>query len=880
MALDRIKGITIEINGDTTKLTDSLKGVTRELNTTQASLRDVNKLLKLDPTNVTLLKQKQEDLTNSIKSTEERIKAEKQALEQMKNADGFDATSKQAKDLETQIAADEAQLKSFKKQMQEFGSVGTQQLAAVGEKLEDVGKKMSSAGDKMTKYVSAPIVGAGAAAIKVTADFDTTMSKVKAVSGATGEEFETLRTKARDMAETTVFSASETADALYYMAMAGWKPQQMLDGLAGVMNLAAASGEDLATVSDIVTDDLTAFGMTAEESGHFADVLAATVTSANTDVARLGETFKYAAPVAGAMGYTLEDVALASGLMANASIKGSMAGTTLRNIFTRMAKPTKEVQAAMDRLGISLSDDEGRMYSFREIIDQLRDQFGHINMPIEEFTAQVEMLDSQLEDGTLTENQYNDALEELTQQAYGAEGAEKARAAAQLAGLRGMSGLLAIVNASVEDYDKLAGSIYNCEGAAQDMSDIMVDNLGGQLKLLKSQLEELAISFGDTMMPTIREFVTILQDIVDDFNDMDEEQRKAIIQIGLTVAAIGPLLSIGGRLVAGIGSVLKIAPALVSAFKAIGVAISGATLPALGAVVAAIAPIGMAIAAAIAIIGSFIAIGVTLYENWDNVKAKVTRAWEDMEIAISQKIEKLVEGVTQLREKVAQRWSEMKQKISETWDNIKQKTSETWSNVKSSLTETWDNLKQKGSETWGNIKDTVSTKWGDIKQTLSTTFSSILSIAEEKLDTLKNKFTTIFDNVKQTVQYAIDYIRGILNFEWHLPHLALPHFYIGGQFSLNPPSVPYIGVDWYRKAMQDGVLFTSPTVLATPSGMKGFGDAGAEIVLGLDRLRQLVGRGQTTINVYGAAGQSEEALAEIIMQKLTLMEQRTAAGAL
>lgn len=325
---------------------------------------------------------------------------------------------------------------------------------------------------------TATAIGAiGAASVKVGSDFEASMSKVAAISGATGDDLKALTDKAKEMGATTKFSASESADALQYMAMAGWKTEDMLNGLEGIMNLAAASGEDLATTSDIVTDALTAFGLSAEDSTHFADVLAQASSNANTNVGMMGETFKYVAPVAGALGYTAEDTALAIGLMANFGIKASQAGTSLRSIMSRMAKPTKEVQGAMDKLGVSLTDSNGNMKSLNEVMGDLRNGFA------------------------------------------GLSEAEAAEMAAALGGQEAMSGLLAIVNASDDDFDKLSDAIYSCDGAAKRMADTMNDNLQGQITILKSGLEGLGISLYENMEAPLKEVVKEAQNMVQQLQD-------------------------------------------------------------------------------------------------------------------------------------------------------------------------------------------------------------------------------------------------------------------------------------------------------------------------------------------------------------------------
>lgn len=360
--------------------------------------------------------------------------------------------------------------------------------------------------------------GFGTAAVKSGMSFDSTMSKVAATVGWTTDElhdqtsiasaeFSELRKKALEMGATTQFSASEAADALTYMAMAGWKTDDMLGGIKGIMDLAAASGEDLASTSDIVTDALTAFGLSAGDSGHFADILAAASSNANTNVSMMGETFKYAAPVAGALGYTAEDTALAIGLMANSGIKASQAGTTLRGMLTRLAKPTKQSIVAMEELGISLDDGEGNMKSFKEIMDDLRSGFGELMIPQGEFSDRLSDLNGKLESGEIKQKAYDAEVERLIGLAYGAEGAEKAKYAAMLAGQESMSGLLAIVSAAPEDYEKLTQAIYECDGAAAQMAATMMDNLAGDMKYFESALESLQIAISDALTPTLREFV-------------------------------------------------------------------------------------------------------------------------------------------------------------------------------------------------------------------------------------------------------------------------------------------------------------------------------------------------------------------------------------
>ena len=449
MAANRIKGITIEIGGDTTKLQTALKGVNTQVKSTQQQLKDVEKLLKLDPGNTELLAQKHRLLGEAVAATKEKLETLKTAAEQANTALVNGEISKEQYDaLQREIIETENDLKKLEEQANQ-SATAMQKIAADGEKLKTMGDNVTEVGKKFLP-VTAGVTALGTAAVKTAADFDSAMSKVAAVSGATGEDFDKLKAKAREMGSKTKFSASEAAEAMNYMAMAGWKTEDMLSGIEGVMNLAAASGEDLATTSDIVTDALTAFGLSAQDSGHFADILAAASSNANTNVSMMGETFKYCAPIAGALGFTAEDTAQAIGLMANAGIKGSQAGTALRTIMNNLSGEVKICGSSIGEVTVATTNADGSMRDLSDILADCRTAFS------------------------------------------GLSESEKAAAAESLVGKNAMSGFLALMNAGEGDINKLSSAIENCDGCAADMAATMNDNLEGQLTILKSQLQELA----------------------------------------------------------------------------------------------------------------------------------------------------------------------------------------------------------------------------------------------------------------------------------------------------------------------------------------------------------------------------------------------------
>lgn len=589
-----IKGITIEIGGDTKKLVSALNDVNKKTSSLQSELKKVEKGLKLDPKNTELLSQKQMILKDAIAATTTKLDALKQAQDKVEKANKansnwenryaplkkqIDETTEKMNKLASQDAAMKKKLESgqinaeqYRAYQQELESVSqkhkslmqskrdlekqfedghisdaeyreyqrtvietenklkslqtelaetnnaflnvSNNLGKAGSVVSDLGEKTSRIGNALTVGVTMPLVGVATAAINVGNDFEEGMSKVAAISGATGDELEALTEKAKEMGAKTKFSATESASAFEYMAMAGWKTDDMLNGIEGIMNLAAASGEDLASVSDIVTDALTAFGLQASDSAHFADVLAKASSSSNTNVGLMGATFKYVAPIAGSMKYSIEDTAVAIGLMANSGIKGEQAGTALRSTLSRLVDPPKEAAAALEDLGISAVNADGSMKPLNEVMVMLREKF------------------------------------------KGLDDSQKASYASSIAGTEAMSGFLAIVSASDDDFNNLTEAINNADGTAQDMADTMQDNTKGAIVEMTGSLETAGITLQKSFAPHITNAAKKVTELSNKFSALPSKTQKNIVKFAALTAAIGPAVKCVGALEKGLGATI------------------------------------------------------------------------------------------------------------------------------------------------------------------------------------------------------------------------------------------------------------------------------------------------------------------------------------
>lgn len=696
-------------------------------------------------------------LKTTISEQETKLKALKTeyanvVLEQGKN-------SKAAKDLEREMQSLDSELADNKTKLKEADKAAGDLTTA----LEEVGDGADSASGGFTVFKGAlsnliattvqnaiskmkELVGE---VVQVGMSFDTAMSKVQAISGATGDDLEKLRDKAKEMGSTTKFTATESAEAFTYMAMAGWKTEDMLNGIDGVLNLAAASGSDLATTSDIVTDALTAMGYSAGDAGKLADVMAAASSNANTNVEMMGHTFQYAAPIVGALGYSMEDTAVAIGLMANAGIKADKAGTALRSILTRLSAPPKECADAMEKLGVSITDTDGKMKPLNQIIEDLRGSF--------------------------------DGLSE----------AEQTQLAKNIAGQEAMSGLLSIVNAAPADYEKLTKAVENSSGAAQEMSDVMLDNAEGGLTLLKSNVEGVQVAIYEKFEPALRKGIEIL-------NGLTNAVRFVVDHSGEFTAALTAMVA-GIAAYVGYTTAIKIMTQGWQSLEIVQKAVTAAQWLMNTAMSAN--PIGLVVAAIAALVAGFIVLWnksegfrnfwIGLWENIKKVAEPIitalsewfTKAWDKIKeiwapVAewFSSLFNSISETITPIIQSIGYAFSEAWELIKVVWDLVQPYFQDIWENIKTIFSVVSDVLGgyfkvawQAITLIWDIAKTYFSTIWENIKAVFSvvgTVLSGYFKVAWEGIKAVWNVVTGYFKAVWDTIAGIFSVVKNVLTGNW------------------------------------------------------------------------------------------------------------------
>ncbi len=868
-------------------------------------------------------------------------------------------------------------------------------VESMGSAMQKAGEKISKIGSSLTKGVTLPLSILGTKAVSTAASFEDGMLKVQSLSGATQEEYKKLSDAAKQYGASTAWTAKDVADAMGYMALAGFDTNAILASTGGMLSLASASGEDLATVTDILTDSMTAFGDGAGDASRYADVLATTQAKSNTTVGLLGEAFKYVAPLAGSYGYKLEDVSTALGMMANAGVKGSMAGTALSSIMTRLGTDTDGCRSVIEEMGVAFYNQDGTARNLSDVMKDLCDKTKDLSVE------------------------------------------QQSALAKHIAGMEAQKGLLAILNQGSKAYEELEGKIKSCNGAASDMASNMESGMGGSLRSLKSALEGVCIVLGEKLAPYVTKAAEKIKEFTTWFQNLDEKTQDNIVRFGLLAAAAGPVLNIFGKGISTIGKLVSAGSKLIGgASKVVSVGkvlFSGGT-KLVGGIGSLVSKLGSALLPALAavpapvwviigVIGALVLAGVALYKNWDEIKAFGAKIWNGIKEIVGTAIEnikgffqklmdfignnwqgllllivnpiagafkliydncegfrnfinnfneklkevfqnlghtfveigsnivsvfhetaeKVISKVNEIRENVVAKFSEMKEAVvskvieikdnavekfhelkesaAEKFNDLKEKTVAKVVEMKEKVVTDFYNLKEEASEKisdlkerWGqrfeearekvvsevtelkekatdrieefrkaavnkvnDFKESTTKKFREFKEesvarlsevaakgvegfnsirekgsaaidslksTLASKFTEMGDTIYDKFSGISSKITDTFSKCREAVHDIVEKIKGFFNFEWKLPDIKLPHFKIDGSFSLSPPSIPHLSVDWYA----EGGVMTKPTAFginpATGNIMAG-GEAGAEAIAPIAVLQDYIRRAVT-----------------------------------
>lgn len=708
-----IKGIIVEIGGDTSGLQKALKQVNTTTSNLSKELKGINSLLKLDPKNTELLAQKQAVLSQNIQETTNKLnqlkQAQKLADDTIKN--GGTISQENYRNLQREIINTENKLKQLKVEASNWTAV-SKSLDNISKKMKTVGDSISGLGSSLTTGITVPTLGLVGAATAVGNKFEAQMSRVQSIAGATGEELKSLTDQALELGAQTSFSASEAAEGMENLASAGFTTKEIMEAMPGLLDLAASSGSELATASEIAASAIRGFGLDASEAGHVADVFAEAAARTNAQTEDMGEAMKYIAPVAHTMGISLEETAAAIGIMSDAGIKGSQAGTSLRGALTRLTKPTDKMLGVMEDLGISFYDNEGKMKSLTEMISMLQE-----------------------------------ATKGLTDE-------EKQNALTTLFGTESLSGMLALISRGPKELSSMTDSFKGCDGAASEMADTMLNNTSGAIEEMSGAIETLAIKVQQILAPYIVAAANKIQELVNKFINLPESTQKTILAITGVAAAIGPVLLIIGKLISVGSTIFGVLSKVTSAIASVS-----AGTGTLSTVLTAITgPIGIVIGVITALGAAF----VYLFNTNEQFRNKAMEVWNSLVNLFKETIipafNTIKDAVMSALNTVWQLWQQLWEKLEPFVTKVLTWLMDFWNNTLKGIIENVVNFITKLIQGWTEIYNNV------IAPIISALVDVLWPVVERVLNAIWSTISGVFDAIGGVIKAITGILDGLITF--------------------------------------------------------------------------------------------------------------------